>query len=81
MADLAAQIEEAVKRDGLVEIIVRVSRYEADLKTPACWQAICKYRGRETGPWGVSIRARAAVALERALEAGARAEPEEDIFA
>ena len=80
MTDLAAQIEEAVQRDGLVEIVVRVSRYEADLVTPACWQAIAKYRGREKGPWGVGIRARPVVALQRALEDGARKEPEEDIF-
>lgn len=81
MTDLAKMIEEAVERDGLEELVVRVTRYDADLETPAAWQAIAKYRGRVKGPWGVGIRTRPAIAIVRALEDGARREtPQEDIF-
>ena len=70
---LEEQITEAVRRDGLAELIVRISRY-ADLsgaiKEPAAWQAIAKYQGRETGPWGVGIRANPAAAIRAALENG-----------
>lgn len=79
---LEEQIAEAVKNDGLQELIVRVSRFEADLKTPACWQAVAKYRGRISGPWGVGIMASPSAAMRRALEAGRTGEvyQEEDIF-
>lgn len=79
MTDLAKMIDEAVQRDGLEELVVRVTRYDADLETPAAWQAIAKYRGREK--WGVGIRTRPGIAIIRALEDGARREtPQEDIF-
>lgn len=70
---LEAQITEAVQRDGLEELTVRVSRY-ANLSDatgePAAWQAIAKYRGRSSGLWGVGIRATPHAAIQAALEAG-----------
>ncbi len=50
--------------------------------TPACWQAIAKYRGRVSGPWGVGIMANPVAAMRRALVAGRapQANQEEDIF-
>ena len=70
MADsLEAVIREAVQRDGLRELIVRVSRYADDCKQPLAWQAIAKYHGRETGPWGVGILTTPEAAIRRALSA------------
>ena len=70
---LEEQITEAVQRDGLVELTVRVSRY-ADMAEgmgePAAWQAIARYKGRVSGPWGVGIRANPAAAIRAALESG-----------
>lgn len=84
MADLASLIEEAVRRDGLQELTVRVSRYGTDGKTPECWQAIAKYRGRVDGPWGVGILANPEAAIRQALSGltgDAKDTPaEEDIF-
>lgn len=79
---LEEQIAEAVKRDGLQELIVRVGRFEADCVTPAAWQAIAKYQGRISGPWGVGVMANPNAAIRRALEAGRSGgkAPEEDIF-
>ncbi len=79
---LEEQITEAVKRDGLQELIVRVGRFEADCVTPAAWQAIAKYRGRISGPWGVGVMSNPNSAIRRALEAGRNGgrAPEEDIF-
>jgi len=83
VTSLEEQIVEAVKQDGLQELVVRVSRFEADCVTPACWQAIAKYRGRVSGPWGVGIMANPVAAMRRALVAGRNngIPPEEDIFA
>jgi len=70
---LEEQITEAVQRDGLVELTVRVSRYSNltdSLDEPAAWQAVARYRGRESGPWGVGIRANPAAAIRAALENG-----------
>lgn len=66
-------IREVVQRDGLCELIVRVSRYadlSAAIHEPACWQAIAKYQGRVSGPWGVGIRASPNAAMKAALENG-----------
>ena len=68
MADsLATLIEEAVRRDGLQELNVLVGRYEDDGKTPACWQAIAKYRYRLSGPWGVGVLRTPEAAIRMAL--------------
>jgi hypothetical protein len=75
MSPLETEIREAVKRDGLCELVVRVSRYadlSAAINEPAAWQAVAKYQGRERGPWGVGIRANANAAIRAALEAGRR---------
>lgn len=72
---LGDKIKEAVERDGLCELIVRVSRFEdthPGRKAVACWQAVAKYQGREAGPWGVGIRKTAEAAMLAALEEGAR---------
>jgi hypothetical protein len=72
---LELKIKEAVERDGLCELTVRVSRYghlSEALDEPAAWQAIAKYRDRVSGPWGVAIRATPGAAMLAALEAGAR---------
>ena len=67
MADsLATLIEEAVRRDGLQELNVLVSRYEDD-GLPACWQAIAKYRYRMGGPWGVGVLRTPEAAIRMAL--------------
>lgn len=80
MADLASMIEEAVQRDGLQELTVRVSRYGADGKTPECWQALAKCRDRMGGPWGVGILASPGAAIRSALLKLADTPAEEDIF-
>jgi hypothetical protein len=70
---LEEMIHEAVQRDGLCELIVRVSRYadlSAAIQEPACWQAVAKYQGRVSGPWGVGIRASPIAAAKAALESG-----------
>lgn len=76
---LEEQIVEAFKHEGLQELTIRVSRFEADCVTPAAWQAIAKYQGRISGPWGVGVMANPVAAMRRALEAG-RATQQEDIF-
>ncbi len=53
---------------GLAEVTIRVSRYETDGRTPACYQAIAKHRDRISGPWGVGMTATPASALRHALE-------------
>lgn len=74
------KIVQAAER-GLTELVVRVSRFEDDMRTPAAWQAIAKFRGRESGPWGVGIRANPAAAIAAALDAHSKPPaPEEDIF-
>jgi hypothetical protein len=81
MADLAAMIEEAVKNDGLVKLMLRVNRYGPDERTPATWCAIAEYSTGD-GRRGSAIVTRPVTALVRALEDGARKEtPDEDIFA
>jgi hypothetical protein len=84
MTDLASLIEEAVQRDGLQELTVRVSRYGADGKTPECWHAIAKYRTRIAGPWGVGVLASPEAAIRQALSGMADdvkdTTAEEDIF-
>lgn len=70
MRDFTTQLKEAVLRDGLQELTVRVSRYGPDMKTPEAWQAIAKYRERAAGPWGVGIRATPEAAIEAALAEG-----------
>jgi hypothetical protein len=73
---LEEKIKEAVQRDRLCELTVRVSRYASlseALGEPAAWQATAKYQGRETGPWGVGIRATPKAAILAALAMGASA--------
>jgi len=53
--------------DGADEIVVRVSRYEADMKTPASFQAIVRGQDR-TKSWGIGIRANPVAALTQAIE-------------
>jgi hypothetical protein len=70
---LEQEIKEAVEKDGLCELTVRVSRYanlSAAIQEPAAWQAIAKYQGRVSGPWGVGIRAGSAAAIRAALQSG-----------
>lgn len=59
-------LADAISR-GLDDLTVRVSAYGADLKTPAQWQAIAKYRGRVYGPWGVGVAADIGEACRLAL--------------
>lgn len=68
MTDLAQTLNNAFRHDDLAEITVRVSRYEADLRTPAAYQAIAKYRTIPGGPWGVGVRVTASGAMLAALE-------------
>ena len=84
MTALEDLIAQAVRDDGLEELVVRVSAYAhlaAAIGEPAAWQAVAKYRGRMSGPWGVGVRANPAAAIRAALEAG-RAKPAapEDVF-
>jgi hypothetical protein len=71
--NLADLITEAVEKDGLCELTVRVSQYahlSRAIDEPAAWQAIAKYQGRVSGPWGVAIRDEAGLAIRAALEMG-----------
>ena len=85
---LEAHIAEAVRRDGLCELILRVSQYghlSAAMDEPAAWQAIAKYSKRVSGPWGVGVRADPVQAVLAALEAGRNGGTtatggEEDVF-
>jgi len=63
---------------GADEIVIRVSRYEADLKTPAAFQAIVRGQDR-TKEWGVGVRANSVAAITAAIESFMRPkiEPEE----
>ena len=82
MADLEALISQAILNDGLCDLQIRVSRYEAGMKIPACFQVITKYTGRMGGPWGVGMGSDWARAVVRALETGAPAAVvDKDIFA
>lgn len=72
MTDFTTQLKEAVLRDGLQELTVRVSRYGADMQTPEAWQAITKYRTRAAGPRGVGIRATPEAAISAALADGVK---------
>lgn len=85
---LERDILQAVERDGLEELIVRISRYanlSRAIEEPAAWQAIAKYSGRASGPWGVAIRDNPVSAITAALEEGRRqassiTADEKDIF-
>ncbi len=73
MTSLEDQIAEATARDGLHELIVRVSQYGgALLNEPQKHQAIAKYHGRITGPWGVGIADTPTEAIRLALDEGAK---------
>lgn len=88
MTDLVEEIRRAAAEDGLQELILRVSRYDCPPggpAEPAAWQAIAKYRGRVSGPWGVGIRAQPVAAAVAALQSGRgqvenAPPPAEDIF-
>lgn len=53
--------------DGADEIVIRVSRYKDDLKTPASFQAIVRGQDR-TKLWGVGVRANPVAAIQAAIE-------------
>ncbi len=53
--------------EGVDEIVVRICRYEADMETPAAFQAVVRGRDR-TRVWGVGIRANPVAALSRAVQ-------------
>ena len=53
------------------ELIIRVSQYGPDLKTPTSYQAIAKLRTQAAGPWGVGIRSNPAAAAAAALDEAA----------
>lgn len=53
--------------EGADEIVLRVSRYEADMKTPACYQCIVRGQDR-TKQWGLGIRPNPVAALNAAIE-------------
>ena len=65
MPDLA-QMLNAQFADGADEILVRVSRYQNDVRTPAEYQAIVRFHNR-LRPWGVGVHASAETALRIAL--------------
>lgn len=83
MADPLQDLLIEAAANGLEELIVRVGRYEGDVAVS--WQAVAKFRGRITGPWGVGVRTTQAAAIRAALTDGMsvltadKAEPE-DIF-
>ena len=61
---------------GADEIVVRVSRYEADMKTPACYQ--CLIRGQDrTKQWGLGVRPNPVAAIHAAIESWFRPKPYE----
>lgn len=71
-------VKEAVERDGLCDLTVRVSRYaslSAAIDEPAAWQAVAKYRGAEGGPWGVAVRSTPEAAIRAALTDRTRTMP------
>lgn len=53
--------------DGADEIVLRVSRYEPDGKTPACYQCIVRGSNRNR-LWGLGISANPVAALSRAMQ-------------
>ena len=53
--------------DGADEIVLRVSRYEDDMETPACYQCIIRGKDR-TKQWGIGIRPNPVTALHAAIE-------------
>lgn len=56
-------------KDGTVsELIVRVSQYGPDMKTPTSFQAIAKYRDAPSGPWGVGVCSNPEAAIRTALD-------------
>lgn len=67
---LEERIRVAVAEQGLVDLTVRTAKFEKDCATPAAWQAIAKYHGREKGPWGVGVRATITAAIAAALDEG-----------
>ncbi len=62
--------------DGADEIVLRVSRYEADMKTPACYQCIVRGQDR-TKQWGLGIRPNPVSALNAAIESWFQPKPHE----
>ncbi|AIT13265.1 hypothetical protein DSS3P1_30 [Ruegeria phage DSS3-P1] len=53
--------------DGADEIVIRVCRYEDDLRTPASFQAIVRGQDR-TRVWGIGIRRTPVASLAAAIE-------------
>ncbi len=88
MTDLETLIREAVERDGLEELVLRVTAFKVDGKTPEKWQALAKLRATAKKPWGVSITASPVSAVRNAIAhakriAGVSEMPQDtgDIFA
>lgn len=52
--------------EGAEEIVLRISRYEQDGRTPACYQAVVKGQNRSR-VWGVGVYANPVVALREAI--------------
>ena len=71
MTDLETLIREAVERDGLEELVLRVMAFRDD-GTPEKWQALAKLRATHKKPWGVSIMANPVAAVRRAVESAKR---------
>lgn len=64
MNDLGHVLRQAVKNRGLIELVVRESI--------GGFQAISKFDETRNGPWGVGTDADPILAIEQALESGAR---------
>ncbi|MFU1607340.1 hypothetical protein ACM25O_13225 [Sulfitobacter pontiacus] len=62
--------------DGADEIVLRISRYEPDMETPASFQCIIRGRDR-TRQWGIGIRPNPVSALEAAIKSWFRPKPGE----
>lgn len=52
--------------DGADEVVIRVSRYEEDMRTPACFQVVVKHQDR-TKIWGVAVLANPVAAIMQAI--------------
>jgi hypothetical protein len=67
VTDLETLIREAVERDGLEELVLRVTAFKEDGRTPEKWQSLAKLRATAKKPWGVSITASPVSAVRNAI--------------
>ena len=83
MTSLEQRIEDAFRKEGIHELIVRVGRYSgADLRAISTVQAIAIHRDARGGPWSVEVKGGPVEAILGALRRVPEPtdKPEEDIF-